>query len=295
MQKAGVATIGFFDGVHLGHQKLISIVKKVAAASNYKSILFTFNKTLKSENLIYSFRKKIEILKSCNLDKIIVLDFWKIKNLTPQMFFEKFIIKNKIKLVIVGRNFRFGKDASGGTKELIELSHKYKVSLGIIKNVKIKLNTKSYSVSSSMIRNKILKSKFEYVNKLLNRDYYIEGFVTKGYGIGSKLLGVPTLNISPKNLVLPRGVILGITEIDQKKFYSIANFGFAPTFKKKYFSVEIHILNKSINIKNNRTIKFYPIKKIRNEKFFSSVSSLKKCILNDIKKASLFFRSYKID
>ncbi|MCX7911111.1 MAG: riboflavin biosynthesis protein RibF [Endomicrobia bacterium] len=295
MNKWSVATIGFFDGVHLGHQKLIATVKQLAKDSNLRSLVFTFDKSLKSKELIFSFKKKIKDIKLFKVDKIIVLNFEKIKNLSPKKFFEKFIVKNKVKMIVIGSDFRFGKNASGDVDLLISLAKKHMISVAVIKDVKVKINNKNYSVSSSLIRDKIKKSKFKEVKNLLGKDYYIEGKPVSGYKIGSRFLEVPTLNIKPDGLALPKGVILGITEIDKKKFFSIANFGYSPTFdfKKREFLVEIHILGeKNIKAKNN-LLKFYPIKKIRNEKKFSSIFSLKERIMKDIKIAYDFFKTYK--
>lgn len=283
-----VATIGFFDGVHLGHQKLINIVKYLATNTGYRSLLFTFDITLKSQNLIYSFDEKIKILESFRLDKIIVLNFKKIKNLSPQKFFEKFIVKNKVKILVVGEDFRFGKGACAGIKELNRITQRYKVSLLVVKDVEVYINNKRYSVSSTLTREKILKAEFEEVKALLGRDYFVEGKITKGLGIGKKLLGIPTLNITTQQTVLPKGVIIGNTEINNKKYPSIANFGYSPTFNKKQFSIEIHVLAKKLKIRKG-VIRFYPIKKIRDERYFSSVSLLKKRILSDIRLASRFF------
>lgn len=290
MTEYSVATIGFFDGVHLGHQKLISTVKNLANKTKFNSLLFTFDATLKSQNLIYSFDNKIKVLNSFKLGKIIILNFKKVKNLSSQEFFEKYIVKNRVKMLVVGEDFKFGKGASAGIEELVYLTHKYEISLIVIKDVEISLNKKVYSISSTLIRKKILESSFEEVNRLLGRDYFIEGRITKGLGLATRLLGVPTINVIPEeNLILPRGVILGITEIRNLKYPSIANFGYSPTFDKGYFLIEVHILNRNINIKKG-ILKFYPLKKIRNEKYFSSVSLLKSRILNDIKLANKFFQ-----
>lgn len=286
--KYSVATIGFFDGVHLGHQKLISIVKDLANKAGYRSLLFTFDKTLKSKNLIYSFKDKLRILNSFNLNKVIVLNFKKVKNLTPQKFFEKYIVKNKVKMLVVGEDFKFGKGATAGVKELWEMTENNGISLLVIKDFKVSLSNKLYSVSSTLVREKILASKFEEVKALLGREYFIEGKVIKGCGIGKRVLGIPTLNISPQELVLPQGVILGITEINNKKYPSVANFGYSPTFNKKKFLVEIHVLEKELKTRE-KFLKFYPLKKIRDEKFFSSVSALKNRILKDIAFAKKFF------
>jgi riboflavin kinase/FMN adenylyltransferase len=286
-----VATIGFFDGVHVGHQKLISLVSKTAELNNLKSLVLTFDTVAKiKNNLIYPLEEKIKILSSFNIDEIKVLNFNSIRNFTPEEFFKKFILESKISILIVGEDFRFGKDALGDIKKLKVLSKTYNICLFVISDVFAEINNIREAVSSSLIRENILKCNFKEVEALLGREYWLGGVVVAGKGLGKKV-GIPTINFAPeKDLLIPHGVFLGISEIDNEKFYSVANFGFAPTVEKENinFICEIHIIDKVINKKVNY-IKFRPIKKIRNEKKFSSVDEMRKQIIKDIEYSRRFF------
>ncbi|MCX7956800.1 MAG: riboflavin biosynthesis protein RibF [Endomicrobia bacterium] len=286
MYKKFVTTIGFFDGVHLGHQYLIRTTRKLAFESGYLSSIMTFDKILKvRNNFICTLEQKIKLLKSFSLDKIELLNFNRIKNFSADVFFNKYIVKKNIKVIVVGEDFRFGKDAYADVGALINLGKKYNISIVIIDDVTVNVNRQQISISSSLIRKKIRDGEIEIVNKFLGRKYYIEGEVIKGYGLASKVLEVPTLNIQTNdNLVLPQGVFFGFTDIKNKIYRSIANFGYSPTFQKKSFSIEIHILNKRINFSKGK-LKFYPLVKIRDEKFFHNPDLLKTQILKDIEYA----------
>ncbi len=286
-----VATIGFFDGVHIGHQKLISFVKKLSELNNYKSLIFTFDKVGKLEkNFIYPFYEKIKLLKSTGVDKVVVFRYDNIRTLTAQEFFYKFIVKSNISALIVGEDFRFGKGAKGDISLLRKLAGNFDISVFVIKDVFIKINSTNYSVSSSLIRRKILDADFYVVEQILGREYFINGKVIKGEGIGKKL-GTPTINFEVEKYVLvPKGIILGFTKLNSSFFPSIAYFGFKPTFRGQKLYCEIHILDKFLN-KPPFEIVFRPILKIREDKKFSNLEDLKEQIMKDINFAKKFFKN----
>lgn len=292
-----VATIGFFDGVHIGHKKLIQEVKNISKLNSLKSLIITFDTVAKIEkNLIYPLETKLEILSSFKIDKILLLKFKEIEKLSAEEFFKKFIIKN-VSVLVVGEDFKFGRNASGDVKMLGSLCKKYGVYLFIIKDFCVEVNNKIFSISSSLIRQSIVNNNFENVEKFLGREYWIKGKVIKGKGLG-KRLGIPTINFLPdKALVLPYGVFLGLARVKKQIFKTVANLGYLPTFKKIFysknmdFSCEIHILDlkNKVILQNLKLIEFRPIKKIRKEKEFSSLEELKKQIIKDIEYAKKFF------
>lgn len=279
-----IATIGFFDGVHVGHQKLISSLKEIAKLNKYKSLIYTFDKVAKvNNNLIYPFEKKLQILSSFSVDKIVVLEFDKVKNLSPKEFFERYIYKKNITALVVGKRFKFGKNASGDTKLLFDLGVKYKVTVIIIDEFKVEIDKNIYSVSSSLIREKILEGDFEKVKILLGREYTLEGKIVEGNKLG-RYLNIPTINfVTEENLITPYGVISGFCVLGSKKYLSVANFGYRPTVDGEKFVSEVHIIDEKIDKMIYNTLEFIPVKKIRNEKKFSSLFELKKQIQKDIK------------
>jgi len=290
MQRKYVCTIGIFDGVHVGHQKLITVVKKIAEKNSLQSLVYTFDKGGKlNKNYIYSLDTKLQILKNLQVDKICVLKFDKIQFLSPQQFFEKFIVNKNISVIAVGEDFRFGKNAVGDVKLLCKLSRKTDVATFVLKDFCVEVGKNLYSVSSSLIREKILECKFDEVELLLGRNYFINGRKVSGLGLAKKL-GFPTINFLPdKNLLVPKGVIAGFCKIKNKIFPSVANFGFKPTVENKEFVIEIHIIDKKIFV-DSEYISFRPIKKIRDEQKFDSVEKLVEQIKKDVYTAKKVFK-----
>jgi len=282
MQRKYVCTIGIFDGVHVGHQKLISVVKNIAEKNCLQSLIYTFDKGAKlNKNYIYPLDTKIQLLENYKINKVYVLKFDKIWWLSPQQFFEKFIVNKNISVIVVGEDFRFGKNAVGDIKLLCKLSNQANVTTFVLKDFYVEVRKNLYSVSSSLIRHKILECKFDEVELLLGRNYYISGKKVSGLGLAKKL-GFPTINFLPEeNLLVPKGVIAGFCKIKNKIFPSVANFGFKPTVGNKKFVVEIHIIDRKIFVDSEHVF-FRPIKKIRDEQKFSSVKELIKQVKKDI-------------
>lgn len=291
---AYVCTIGFFDGVHLGHQMLLSIVKDIKEKNKIRSIIYTFDKVAKIKGgLIYPVEEKVKLLNNSGVDKVVMLDFNKIKNLTSEEFFEHFILKKNVSIIVSGEDFRFGRNATGDVKLLNSLCKENKIVSVIVEDYYLSFDNICYSISSSLIREKILESNFLLVEKLLGRSYYIKGTVTKGNKVGTKI-GIPTINILPdRNLVLPQGVITGFCRINNINFAAVANFGVRPTVDGKNFMIEIHVINAKVEVSDKDIVEFRPIKKIRDEKKFSNLSQLRKQVLNDIRVAqSLLNKSF---
>lgn len=289
--KRYVATIGFFDGVHIGHQKLISLVCFLAKQNDLKSLLITFDTVAKiKNNLIYSFKEKIKILKSLNIDKIKILKFNKIKNLPSEKFFKNFIFKNKVSLLVVGEDFKFGKNALANVNNLQKMAKKHGIVLFVITDVFKEIGKKIYSVSSSLIRENIIKCNFKEVEVLLGREYWISGKVVKGKGIGKKI-GLPTINFVPqKDVLVPKGIFCGFAKIGSMNYVAVANFGYNPTINDldKKLSCEVHIIDKNIDIVK-KEISFRPLMKIRDERKFPSIESMKRQIFRDIEYVKKFF------
>jgi riboflavin kinase/FMN adenylyltransferase len=251
-------TIGGFDGVHIAHQYLINKADKVIIIEKGSSLTPGFDR-------LEYIKKPFDFLK---LEKI--------KNLTAEDFL-KYLKKLKAKEIIVGEDFRFGKDRKGDINLL-----KNHFNVEVIKEIKIK----DIPVHAKIIRNLIRKSQIKTANKLLGHNYKIKGLQIKGQGLGNKEL-VPTINLEIfKPYILPQGVFLTLTNNSP----SLTFIGKRSTDNN--FSVETHLLDFK-PIKGMIIVEFLDF--IRENKKFSSLQELKKQILNDIdlakEKLNSFYKS----
>ena len=286
--KNSILLIGNFDGLHLGHQKLFKLAKKYKKKNNLKIGVITFdpipkmffNKSLLNYR-ISNLNQKIIYFKNFNIDFLIVkkfnLQFSKIKALT----FIKEIIYKKLKAnyIFVSNNFRFGNKREGSVKLLKSLQKKYNYKI-INPNP---LKKKNKIISSTLIRNLLSNGKIFNVNKLLKRNWAIEGIVKKGRGMGKKI-GFPTCNIDLNDYVIAKPGVYAVKVLQgksKKTLKGIANLGYRPTFNQKKIILEVNIFNFNRNLYNKKlTVKF--IKFIRGEKKFKGIDQLRKQIKLDL-------------
>ena len=285
----GVIAIGNFDGLHLGHLKVINEAKVKAKKLNLPFGVMTFepipvmffNKRLKNHR-INSLEQKKNLLKKLKLDFLIVIKFNKyFSSLTAEDFIKKIIYKKiKCKYLYVSRNFKFGHKRRGNIKTLKKFEKLFDYKRVITKPYK--KNNKI--ISSTIIRKKIRAGKIEEINKLLNRVWSVEGKVIKGQKRGRKI-GFPTCNLKLDNYVIPR---LGVytVKVSNKNFNKngIANIGYRPTFKGQSLLLETNIFGFRKNL-YNKVINVSFEKFIRPEKKFKNLEYLKKQIKLDIKLA----------
>ncbi len=289
--KNSIVLIGNFDGIHLGHQKLFSLARKYKKKYSLKIGVLTFepmpkmffNKELKNFR-ISSLEQKIKSLKNLKVDFIINKKFDKEFSRTKSITFIRKILAKKLspKFIFVSNNFRFGNKREGDVKQLI----KFETSCGfkVIKPEPLLINKKV--ASSTLIRNFLQKGYLEKVNKVLNRNWSIQGKVQKGKQLGKKI-GFPTANIDIKDYVLASpGVYAVRVKMLRGKNYlkGIANLGYRPTFNGKKILLEVHLFNFSGNLYNKYlTVEFK--KFIRREKKFKNIGQLRKQIKIDLMKA----------
>jgi riboflavin kinase/FMN adenylyltransferase len=286
-----VMAIGNFDGIHLGHQKVIKEAKKKAINNKLPFGMMTFepvpvmffNKKIKYHR-INSEKQKKNQLKKFKLDFLVIIKFnKKFSSLSAEEFIKKIIFKKiKSKYLYVSKNFKFGFNRQGNIETLKKYQKKYNFENIITKPYK----KDNKFISSTLIRKKIQQGKIIEANKLLNRDWSIEGKVIKGKKRGRKI-GFPTCNIKLNNYVLPRLGVYAVKVIGNnfsKK--GIANVGYRPTFKEKSLLLETNIFGINKNLYNKvLTISFK--KFIRAEKKFKNLEYLKKQIKIDIKQAKI--------
>lgn len=280
--------LGNFDGVHVGHQKLISTMISKGKEMGLRSSLLLFENHTKTvlkkveQKLITPFDYKLKILESMGVELIFKMIFDEtIMKLSPEDFVKKILIdKLNCKAVVVGYDYRFGHKASGDAIYLKELGKKYGFYVTIIEPVYIENKV----VSSTEIRELLLSGKLEEARKMLGRNYSIVGKIVPGKKIGNKL-GFPTANIEPLgNYIIPKyGVYDTNTIIDNKSYLSASSVGFNPTFNDKSLKIETHILDFNENI-YGKTIELQFVRYLREEEKFSNLSQLIKQIEADIMK-----------
>lgn len=282
-----VVAIGSFDGLHKGHQKIIKKTIEVAENMNLHSGVFSFFPhplevvaPEKSPSFLISRNQKIKILDSLGIDYYFEQEFT--KNFS-KLSFKEFLCdvlvdKIGVKHIVVGSDFKFGKDQSGNTKKLKQLDESYGVDTTIIPVIK----KKSSKISSTYIRKLIRQGKVEEVSKYLGRNYKIEGKVVTGEGRGRKL-GIPTANLDLRTsyVLPPKGVYAAKAYHNDKKFKAVVNFGEKPTFSDDNYTIEVHILDIEKDL-YNEMIEVELFDFIREEKKFSNKDELISQIKSDI-------------
>ena len=296
--KPSVVTVGSFDGIHLGHIKLIEKTISISKQEGLKSIILTFNphpKVILNKKSNFSFLstydEKNTIFKSLDFDFLVVKKFDDaFSKLTPEEFVRDILVeKLNVKHVVIGYDHHFGRNGDASYKILNELSKVYNFKVTQI-DAYIK---DGISVSSTKIRNYISKGNFELANKLLGYEFNITGTVVKGKSRG-KTLGFPTANIVVNSSkILPgNGVYLINSKVFNKSIHGMMNVGQNPTFKDKEHSIEIHFFDFEKNIYGIR-ISVNILKKIREEIKFDSSSELSKQLQEDKKKCFQIIKSLK--
>lgn len=286
-----IAAIGVFDGIHLGHRFVLEHLKKLSQKTNLPSLLITFdtppqvvlNRSMhagkKFPGLLTDTEDKKKIFSAMGIDYL-----WLIKNsrsflkLSGNEFINYLFRHFHVKHIIVGKDFHFGHKRSSNIRFLEKISKKYGFGVTVLNK------TRKYNrvISSSLLRSLIRIAEFGKVKSFLGRNYYIKGKVVTGSGYGESL-GFPTANVNYNSYVIPNsGVYSAIIEVDRQKHLCAVNIGFRPTMNKSASTViEVHIIGFRRNI-TGKKIKLLFIKKIRNEKKFSSKKILIKAIRNDI-------------
>ncbi len=303
-----VATVGVFDGIHLGHQFILKKVRETARRKGLSSLLITFDippqQFLNKEKLLHHRRpekafigsltgrdEKIDLVSSLGIDYLWFLRTKRsLLRLSAKSFINYIQKYFNIKKLIVGEDFRFGHKGTGDLSDLGKLAREHRFNLSIIRK-KAKNNK---IISSSLIRQLIQKGKLSQAKQLLGRCFSLKGRVVKGRGIGSKL-GFPTANISASDYLIPAcGVYAAYVILGKKTYLSAINIGIMSRLgKAKGLVVEAHILNFKKNILG-KPIKIVFLEKLREEKKFSSSGDLINTISKDIKHLTSKYSAFLI-
>ena len=279
-QSPTVATIGFFDGVHLGHRFLIQQVKVAATQTGWQSSIITFpvhpRQVIQSEfqpQLLSSPEEKIELLASTGVDNCILLPFTReLSKLTAYEFMQLLYDKYKVRMLVIGYDHRFGHNRA----ETFEDYCRYGRELGIHIMQASAYTQEQDKVSSSAIRRALQNGDIRTATKFLGYHYYLEGTVVDGYKVGRKI-GFPTANLRvdfPNKLIPSIGVYAVYVYVNGEKHKGMLNIGYRPTINNGTdLSIEVHILDFQGDIYHQKMrIEF--IEFLRPEEKFNSVDEL---------------------
>lgn len=290
-------SIGVFDGVHSAHQKVLKNLIKKAKKKRLTTLLITFDPhpanvlgAPKKVPLLISLKHRLRLLKEAGLDYALVMHFNKnLAKLSAAQFAENVLSKITIKEIVVGKNFFFGKGKEGTFADLKRFSKRYGYNINAIPALK----SSGKTISSTRIRKLILKGKLKKASKLLSRPVTVLGTVVKGYKRG-RIIGFPTANINPHHEAIPpSGVYAVKIKLNKKIHKGILNIGIRPTFKESIAyepepTIEVHIFNFDKSI-YGKDLEISFVEKIRNERRFKSIISLRKQIVRDQAHAKQIF------
>lgn len=292
-----IITIGTFDGVHVGHRKIIDKIIQNCKNENLESTILTFfphprmvlqnNSDIK---LLNTIDEKIQLLESSGLQNLIIHNFDKsFSELSAEEFvFEILVKKLNIQKIIIGHDHRFGKNRSANIDDLIVFGKKYNFEVEQISAEELN----DVAVSSTKIRNAISDGNVTLANRYLGYQYFLSGTIIKGKQLG-RTIGFPTANLKidqeykqiPKN-----GVYIVRSFINNQFFNGIMNIGFRPTVDGETQTIETHFLNLDSNL-YDETITIEIFEHIRNEQKFESLEILKSQIEKDKQVALDYFLS----
>jgi len=281
-----IIALGNFDGVHKGHQELISRAVKSAHAANLKSAVFTFSNhprnVLANDNKVKSIlyaEEKAAIIEKLGVDYMFNVPFDdKIMNMDATSFINDLLLsKLKMHEAYCGFNYRFGYKASGDVSVLMKESLKSQFGIHVLEPIKIEGDV----VSSTRIRELVERGDIDECMKLMGRYYTVDGEVVVGNRIGNTI-GFPTSNlIVDDSMVSPaNGVYITYCTYDGQRYPSVTNVGIKPTVGKFHKNMETHIFNFDKEL-YGKTIRVEFVKKMREEKKFETLDELKKQITKD--------------
>ena len=292
---ASVVTVGNFDGVHLGHQALVSETVREAHRRNAASVVVTFDphprrflapeRTLR---LILTTSDKIALLRDLGVDLVLNQHFdVTFARVPAEEFVRRFMIgRLKAKKILVGPDLRFGHRREGNVDQLV----KWSAELGFAVNIVEPVLIKGVRVSSSRIRALIEDGRVDEAGESLGRYHFISGTVVYGNRRGREL-GFPTANIASQTEVLPSdGIYATLFNVDGKWWPSVSSIGVNPTFEEGRHTIETYILDFDRDI-YDKAIKLAFAKKLRDEKKFADVSGLIAQIQDDVEVTRSFFGS----
>ena len=279
------AGIGNFDGIHLGHRKIINAVKRRSEENSTRSCVITFDphpqKVLgrKGVSLIFPLGRRFKMLESTGIDAAICLNFTReLSKVSAENFVKDILLERlKIKDIVVGPEFSFGHKRKGNVNLLQSMGETHGFNTVVAEAARVDDRV----VSSSIIRDMVREGEIRESNRFFGYDYYIEGVVVEGEKRGRKL-GFPTVNLDTEWEILPKpGVYATYVKLSDGFHGSITNIGVRPTFEESKLTVETHIFDFSDNLYGEE-VRVNFVERLRDEKRFESVDKLVGQINHDI-------------
>ena len=279
--------MGTFDGVHLGHRKILEKITQNTTDEKAESLVLTFyphpRMVLQGQSevkLLNTIEEKIDLLEDLGIQNRVIHPFDEIFSQLSAEEFVKIVLVDRfhIQKIIIGHDHRFGKNRTANIDDLIAFGKQYDFEVEQISVQEIQ----DVSISSTKIRNALNEGKMTLANNFLGYDYFLTGTVSKGKQLG-RTIGFPTANLKIKDneKLIPRnGVYVVKSIINQKIVFGMMNIGFNPTVKGENLTIEVHFFNFEADLYDQK-IKVSILKHLRSEQKFSSVDLLKEQLFKD--------------
>lgn len=292
--KKTILTLGTFDGVHIGHKKILEKITQNTQDGKYESLVLTFfphpRMVLQEKSeikLLNTIAEKTKLLENTGIENLVIHPFNEsFSRLTAEEFVSSILVNQfHIQKIIIGHDHRFGRNRTADINDLIAFGEQYGFEVEQISAQEIK----DVSVSSTKIRNALTEGDMYLANEYLGYDYFLTGTVARGKQLG-RTIGFPTANLKIEEeykLIPKNGVYIVKSTINEKLVYGMMNIGFNPTVGGQTQSIEIHFLNFDEDI-YDLEITVSLLQYVREEQKFDSVTLLKEQLEND-KKTTLDF------
>jgi len=296
--KASVITIGTFDGVHIGHQKIIKKLVKAGQKKHLKSVVLTFfphpRMVLQPDfeiKLLHTINERESILSNFGLDELVIKTFSKeFANLSAHDYVKQILVTElNAKHIIIGYDHHFGKNRTANIDDLKAFGKEFDFTVEEISAQDIK----DVAVSSTKIRQALLEGNIKTANSYLGYPYFLTGKVIKGKGIG-KTIDFPTANINIEEsykLIPKNGVYIVKSIIENKPVFGMMNIGTNPTFNEKKQSIEVNFFDIDTNL-YDEILKIEILHRLRDEHKFESIKLLQAQLKVDKTNAFEFIRTY---
>ena len=286
--KNPIVTIGTFDGVHLGHQKIFELMKRDAEKHDGETVVITFyphprlvlHADSKNLKFINTQKRKIELLERSGVDHLIIINFTReFSRMNSATFIKEYLVdKIKTKKLIIGYDHHFGKNRLGDFSTLYDLGHRHGFA---VEKLAVQ-NVENVAISSTKIRKALNEGKIKKANALLGYEYSITGVVVTGNKIG-RTIGFPTANIDLEDeykLVTANGVYACRVEYEGKIYLGMGNIGIRPTVNHSDLTIEVNIFDFDKEIYDENITIFF-VDRIRDEIKFENLTELRDQLKKD--------------